>query len=422
VNRRESSRHGNERLERTVDLVRDLSHLFDPAEMARQCLERLAKLAPASRLLLLTRRGFEGGRFGVAELASLAERTTVGGPEGLRAVDEGLLAELMADAAPLILDDFEVGSGDPGADFLEGQRSLAAIPIFERGDTVEKVVLASDRPHAFPEDLLAELTWEVNLQARAAFVADRIARLRRAYAKLDGDLAYLAGLQQALLPRTIPRIPGARVDVRYTPSERSGGDYYDFFALPEGRWGILLADVSGHGTATSVLMAITHAIAHLSRPFATPSAFLAFLDRQLATRYTAGTEAYVTACACVFDPAARTLAYSLAGHPAPRLEREGNVRVLAGTHGMGLGITAESRYATTKVRVRPGDVLVLYTDGVTEAPGEDRELFGEERLDALVAERNHGDGLADAIEDAVARFARGQPHQDDRTVLTIRFL
>ncbi|HUN80043.1 MAG TPA: PP2C family protein-serine/threonine phosphatase, partial [Phycisphaerae bacterium] len=188
-----------------------------------------------------------------------------------------------------------------------------------------------------------------------------------------------------------------------------------------------IADVSGHGTPAAVLMAITHAIAHAQPGTHTPPAnLLASLNHQLARSYMRG-GAFATAFYAVLDPAARTLTYSLAGHNPPRLVRAGRVLSLGENGALPLGIREHETYAEAMVKLEKGDLLLLYTDGVTEtmAPGPahaEVDLFGLERLDKLLL--NCGDAGAEEcirrIQSEVAAFGGGAPPTDDQTVIAIR--
>ena len=127
----------------------------------------------------------------------------------------------------------------------------------------------------------------------------------------------------------MPAIPRLKLAAAYQTAARAGGDYYDLFPLPDARWGLFVADVSGHGTPAAVMMAITHAIAHEHPgPATPPSAVLARLNRVLFGRYTNGTTTFVTACYAVFDPRAGTLCYAAAGHPPGRIVRRGKIIAL----------------------------------------------------------------------------------------------
>src|SRR6185369_10191873 len=117
-------------------------------------------------------------------------------------------------------------------------------------------------PKAFNPDQFPEFVWMGNLFGRATHNLVLSDELRSAYNTVDREMQIVADIQRSLLPETLPKIPTLDLAAYYQTSRRAGGDYYDFFPLPDGRWGILIADVSGHGTPAAVIMAITHSIAH----------------------------------------------------------------------------------------------------------------------------------------------------------------
>src|SRR5262249_22682213 len=147
-------------------------------------------------------------------------------------------------------------------------------------------------------------------------------------------------------------------------SKWAGGDYYDVFALPGGRWGLLIADVSGHGTPAAVMMAVTHSIAHTypGDP-EEPAALLSFINHHLSTRYTADFETFVTAFYGIYDPPRRSLTYASAGHNPPRLKRcaDGSVLALDGVGNLPLGVLDGLPYDQTTLALQPGDQIVFYT-------------------------------------------------------------
>jgi len=411
-----------ERLAEVAETARELSEILDPRAMVSRCVERMRRFLAVRRLLSVTRRGIEPPAYGVDELSSWTQTAERRDTSGYRRLEGGLLEEILDAGAPAYLEDSTVSPDDPAAEYLAGQRSLVAIPVFEHGECVEMIVLTRERPGGFDPERLPERVWLTNALARAAFFSRRLEELGLAHAKLDRDLAYIASLQQALLPHRVPDPPGARVAVYYRPAERSGGDYYDYFPLPEGRWGVLLADVSGHGTATAVLMAITHAIAHLHRDATgDPSRLLDFLNRHLSVRYTQGTYSFVTACHAVYDPVARTLRYALAGHPSPRLRREGRLLELGEARRPPLGLDPRQTYSSAVLDIRPGDDLFLYTDGITEARDGRGGEFGEEGLDEALEEPAGIEESVAALAKRVEEYAAAMRDPDDRTVLGIRF-
>lgn len=240
----------------------------------------------------------------------------------------------------------------------------------------------------------------------------------------DRDRAGVAEIQAALLPSAPPRIATLDLAVHYQAVQQAGGDYYDFFRLADGRWGILMADVSGHGTRAAVFMAITHALAH-SYPCsdASPGGMLEFLNRHLANRYTGDSGTFVTAFYAVYDPVTRELAYARAGHPPPRLKNceDGRLLVLAGEPGLPLGILPDQHYRDTSVGLRPCDQLVLFTDGITEAASPRGERFGSDRLDGLLRPcHRDANALLGSVLRALDRFTGERPMEDDRTLLVAR--
>src|SRR5262249_62094850 len=125
--------------------------------------------------------------------------------------------------------------------------------------------------------------------------------LRQADEDLDRELKIVADIQRSLLPARLPRIPTVDLAAHYQPARRAGGDYYDFFPLPDDRWGIFIADVSGHGTPAAVLMAVTHSIAHTRPgPPMPPRTLLDYLNDHLSTRYTSTNRTFATAFSPIY--------------------------------------------------------------------------------------------------------------------------
>lgn len=264
--------------------------------------------------------------------------------------------------------------------------------------------------------------------------------LEDAYRRLDREIKAVAEIQRSLLPRELPEIPGLSIAAHYETSTRVGGDYYDFFNLgviPEeidaappadGRWGILIADVSGHGTPAAVVMAVTHTIAHgYEHPPMPPSHLLDFVNRRLCQSYTGPGVSFVTAFYGIYSPEDRRLEYAGAGHNPPRLHRAttGRIEELADVNGLPLGIDENETYASASIVLEAGDLLVLYTDGITEARNDERNFFDVEGLDDVMQRCTREgicspQGLVEQILSAVHTHAGGREADDDRTLIAIR--
>jgi sigma-B regulation protein RsbU (phosphoserine phosphatase) len=288
------------------------------------------------------------------------------------------------------------------------------------------VVLARKQPGAFELEQFPERFWLSGLFGRATQALVLSEELKEAYRIVERELRVVADIQRSLLPGTLPSIPGLQLAAHYQTSQWAGGDYYDFFELPDGRWGFLIADVSGHGTPAAVMMAILHSLAHghPGHP-EPPAAMLHHVNRRLAARYTAENEIFVTAFYAIYDPVGRELTYSCAGHNPPQLRRcsHGHVDSLEDVGGPPLGLFEDVEYEQGSVSLRPGDILVLYTDGVTEAMDAGSRQFGLEQLNRVLHRCDlDADGMRDAILQAVDEFTGGVAAYDDRTLVVARVL
>lgn len=312
---------------------------------------------------------------------------------------------------------------DPAANYFEGMRSLLAIPNYDNGVAQNMVIMMHAQPGAFRPDSLPERVWMSNLFGRATQNLVLRDEIQRAYNAVDRELLVVADIQRSLLPSKLPSVPTLELAAHYQTSTRAGGDYYDFFEMPDGRWGILIADVSGHGTPAAVMMAVTHSIAHMhAGPPDPPSRLLEFINRHLAARYTNGTGSFVTAFYGIYDPRTRTLTYASGGHPVMRIRRDGTVGPLDAPRRFPLGIEPDEIYADATITFAPGDLLVLYTDGITEAKSVARDdLFGQDRLDDVIRATDDGaKSVVRAVLDAVDAFTGYRAPDDDRTLLVAK--
>jgi sigma-B regulation protein RsbU (phosphoserine phosphatase) len=413
-----------QRLDYIVDTMREVSRHTEPAAMVRTYTERM-RATNFSRLLSLSRRGVPARKFVIARDTSWKVQ-----PDPWRERDKlpvlegGLLGELAYGNEARLIQDLRVPPSDPAEKILEGYGSLAAVPVFDGGEALNVVLFLREGRNAIDPEILPQLVWNSNLFGRATHSLVLSDQLQRAYAQLDAEMRRIADIQRSLLPREIPKIDGLDVAAYYRPARQAGGDYYDFFPMADGAWGLMIADVSGHGSPAAVEMAITRTLAHTrTREAASPAAMLDFVNRHLASRYTYGTGTFVTALFASYDPRTRELVYANAGHPPARLKRcaDGSLLVLDASRGLPLGILPETRYADARVTLQPHDQIVFYTDGITEAFDPDNRMFGTERLDPTLENcALEASGLLDAVLGELESFTRGREAHDDRTLLVLR--
>lgn len=254
-----------------------------------------------------------------------------------------------------------------------------------------------------------------------------IAELRVATAAreaIEADLRIAGEIQQSLLPPPLDAAQRARVDFAafIKPAREAGGDLYDGFFLPDGRFLALVGDVSGKGASAALFMALAAmAVRTLAREVREPGDLLARANSLLCERNR--TNQFVTACAVIFNPATGEIVWANAGHPLPaRLSASGKATWLEGSRCAPLGVFEETRYRTERGVLSPGETLLIYSDGVTEADDPAGTLFGPARL----SDAFRGSPVASAeaavarIVDAVHAFAGAAPQADDITVVALR--
>jgi sigma-B regulation protein RsbU (phosphoserine phosphatase) len=407
------------RLQRLDDLVRELSIQEDPDRLVRVYTRHNDLTIGYDGMLTVGRRDLEAPHYRI--LRSWRRRGVINPWTEfhlLPVLNTGLLGELLYGGKPLLLDRPRVADDDPGREHLEGMGALACAPGYEHGRPLYLAVLLRREPGSFTLAELEALLLDTNLLVRAASNLQLAQQLREAYRTLDRELQQVGRMQQHLLPARLPRIEGLELAASYVTCSRAGGDYYDVLPLPDGQWGLFLADVSGHGTPAAVVMTMLRTMLHtFPGPARPPGAVLAYLNRHLVEGVPEGM--FATAFYGVYEPPRRRLHYACAGHAPPRLRRgQYDVRTVEGPGGLPLGVLPDSTWAEGEIDLQPGDALLLYTDGVVEGQNARGELFGVERLDAaLRLGPTRAAALVGHIERHFRDFCGGAPDQDDRTLL-----
>src|SRR5262245_56674577 len=412
------------RLALVVETMREVSRQSDPQEMVRVYGQRARRLLPRDDMLALSRRGLEWPHYRITRSSKWKESINPWKEkERLPLLGGGLLAELIYSDEPRIIDDLTVASDEPAAEYLTGHRSLLAIPLFDQGTARNMVIMLRNEPAAFDREQVPNIVQMSNLFGLATNGLLLAQQLKAAYETLDQEFQAVGNIQRSLLPAELPRVPTLDLAAYYHPSRRAGGDYYDFFPLPGGKWGVWIADVSCHGTPAAVLMAVTHTIAHTHPgPPTPPGKLLGYVNKHLTCRYTAD-GSFVTAFYGIYDPANRTLTYACAGHNPPRLKRcqDGTLAVLDHAAGPPLGIFADQLYAEADLQLQHGDQIIFYTDGITEAHSPSGAMFGTHRLDEMLENCSlQATALLDSVLQAVDAFTAGAPAEGDRTVIVAR--
>jgi len=414
-----------EQLAFVVETMKEMSSHTDPQEMRQAFSRRMRTLLPVDSSLSLSRRGLDFPQYRITRASRWEEDINPWKEKHrLPLLQGGVIAEWIYGDEPLLLDDFHVDAEDPAYEYLSGFRSVAVIPLYDGGVARNMVLLLRREPAAFSKEQFPQLVWISNLYGRATHNLVLSEQLKEAYQAVNYELQVVAQIQRSILPSHMPHIPNLSVAAYYQTSQQAGGDYYDFFSLPQGRWGFLIADVSGHGTPAAVLMAVTHALAHTYQgDHHRPGLLLEHLNRKLFRLHTSRSDTFVTAFYAIYDPQTRRMEYASAGHNPPRLKRcqDGSLALLDQAGGLPLGITPVQEYRSASLQLVPGDQVVLYTDGITEAHDPSGNQFGLARLDRALTKCEVGaSDLLRAVIDELDQFTKEMPAHDDRTMLVLK--
>lgn len=300
-------------------------------------------------------------------------------------------------------------------------RSFMAVPLQTKDKVIGLIYLDSSLVREFTKQDLNLLTVMASIAAIRIENA-RLAEVEREEQMMQKELAQAAVIQKGLLPAEPPRVPGLELAGYNAACRTVGGDYYDFFVRPDGTVAVVVADVAGKGMPAAMLMSSLQArMQVLAEEDLELSMMVARLNRTVSLRCPPGR--FITFFMAVIDPASGAVTYCNAGHNPPVLVRaNGGCETLAGG-GLILGILPQVEYESHATQLAPGDTLVLFSDGVTEAgPLGSGEEFGEQRLGTLVAANRALPlpALIRKINDEVLAFTQGAPPADDVTLLLAR--
>ncbi len=239
--------------------------------------------------------------------------------------------------------------------------------------------------------------------------------------ELKSDLALASSMQQSILPTKFPESPDFQVFGGMEPAHDVGGDFFDVIELSDGRIGVAVADVSGKGVPAALFMMISRTLLNsISIAYSNPGETLSEVNRLLQNNNEA--LMFVTVFFAIFDPASGELVYANSGHNPPLIvHADGSLTLLPKTQGIALGVAPDCTYEKNTTSLAPGDAIILYTDGVTEAENGEGEQFGVVRLCEVFAAATPRDARKtnETVFQAVKNFAGDAPQFDDITCLTL---
>ena len=390
-----------------IRVGRELSGNLPLADLFNLIMTLSIEAVGAARGVLMTLEGDE-----------LVVRSARG--EGFR-ISSAVRDRVIKEKASLLVRDARLDEAFAGRMSIVQQqiRSMLAAPLQTDDRVIGLIYLDSPHfVHEFTKDDLNLLTVMANVAA-IRIEHTRLAEVEQAERILAKELEQAAEIQRKLLPTTAPSVPGVALAGYNAPCRTVGGDYFDFLTYPDGRVAMLVGDVAGKGMPAALLMSSLQARVQVL--FDAPGDLAALVTRlNRIINSNCPSNRFISFFIGVLDPKTGQLSYVNAGHNPPLLVRsDGSVQKLDCT-GLILGIMPAARYEQQTARLDPGDILVLFSDGVTEAARPDvDEEFGEERLARALFELRDlpAKEMIEAINRQVQEFTAGSPPADDITLL-----
>jgi serine phosphatase RsbU (regulator of sigma subunit)/anti-sigma regulatory factor (Ser/Thr protein kinase) len=337
------------------------------------------------------------------------------------AIDDGdpLLGFLQTAPGPLDIEALPQFS--PAVKRMQEQGVRVVVPLVTSGELVGVIALGarrSERTYTRADKRLLDSL------ARYAAPALRLGQLMREQEsearereRVDQELHVAQLVQQQFLPHELPELRGWQVSAFYRPAATIGGDFYDLIELDDGRIMVVEGDVTGHGVPAALVMASTHALLRATAEVTKrPGEVLRRVNQLLVPQIPANM--FVTCLALVIDLDTGRTQFANAGHNLPYIRR-GDAVIRLEARGMPLGLMSDSVYDEIDTEIDTDDIVLLYSDGITEQHDVGGTMFGFERTEALVREATSGDDLIDRSVAVLSAFSIGKEQEDDITLLTL---
>jgi serine phosphatase RsbU (regulator of sigma subunit)/anti-sigma regulatory factor (Ser/Thr protein kinase) len=337
--------------------------------------------------------------------------------------DDPLVAYVLG--APGVIEVDKLNLESPALAAMKASGTKLAVPLVSQGELLGVLNLG---PRLSQQDYSSDDRALLNNLATQAAPALRVAQLVRqqqaevrARERIEQELQVARLIQQTLLPKSEPVLPGWQISAHYQPARAVGGDFYDFIEMPDGRLAIVVGDVTDKGVPAALVMATTRSILRgAARRLIAPGPVLERANELLQPEIPP--KMFVTCLYAVLDPASGRIQYANAGHDLPYRRFDGGVDELRAT-GMPLGLMTNMRYEEGEITLGPGETLLFYSDGLVEAHNPQREMFGFPRLEAFVERYPGGAGPAlirSLLEELAAFIGDDAEQEDDITLVTLQ--
>lgn len=393
-----------------------ISSTLDPEELFDRVLDQVMTSFPQADKASVLLRNEDSGKLEVHAMRTREEEppSFTGG----LAVSHTVIHQVMSEGHAVVAQPLMDPRGAP----VKAERCRMGAPIiFQRKIKGVVHVDATHTRHVFTEadlDLLTSISMQTAVALQVAEFHHKILRQQQ----LEQDLQFARRVQQGFLPNSVPQVEGLLFAAHYDPAFHVGGDFYDFIDLGDGRLGIVLGDVSGHGVSAALFMA--RLSSHI-RSFAVAEREPALVFARTQTLLEENQDGmFATILYLVLDPSNGKLVLSNAGHmpPISRRPMKGDVRSMDELTGLVLGVLPDEPIQEMEYQMSPGETMLLYSDGVVEARSEAGDEYGIQRLTWICG---HGESNAKNILDYILQdfdaYVGGQEHNDDITLVAFTY-
>ncbi|RPI24083.1 MAG: GAF domain-containing protein [Actinobacteria bacterium] len=366
--------------------------------------------------LVRRKKDEEAGTEAAAPVTSTVDAPSIPIPD-----DDPLAWHLLSVAAPVELAKVPVAS--PAVDQLRAAGIEIVVPLVGQGELMGALYLGprlSDQPYSSDDrKLLASLAGQVAPAMRVAQLVQEQQAEAKERERIQQEMRVAALIQQTLLPKELPEISGWTIDAFYRPARAVGGDFYDFIPLADGRLGVVIGDVTDKGVPAALVMATCRSMLRAAAQRHTePGAVLADVNDSLVAEIPPAM--FVTCCYAIVDTDGGEVVFANAGHNLPYVRTGDGVIELRAT-GMPLGLMPGMGYDEKRHQLAVGEVMVLTSDGITEAHNPEGEMYGFGRLMARVAASSMpGKTVSGLISDLEAFTGASAEQEDDITLVVVR--
>lgn len=353
---------------------------------------------------------------------TMIRKVDVSKPIGRYRLDDHLSGWMLKNRKPLVINDISAHSMLRGVQLNEAIQSILSVPLMCKGKLIGilNVFNKKDRGQFSKDD--ERLLSIIASQSGQVIENARLYQEEKQLRKYEQELELARNIQQDLIPKELPETDLLDIASFFNPADEVGGDYFDYFNLGKNQIAVVMADVSGHGASAALVMTMLKGIVHaITHEIESPDRVLADINAIL--NDIAPKDKFVTMVFLVFDLEKKQLRYSNAGHnPLLYYDPKLNSCQLLELKGPALGLSNLSVYQEKTVALRPGELILIYTDGVTEAFNEKGEMFEEVRLIEAVKDvtSQNSEDVIDHVKGKLEQFKNGASQNDDVAMIAVK--